>query len=493
MNFRMMGRVNAYVLAIEAVLMMPSALVSVIYRERVAAVSIFVSALLTLAAAGILYFITRGARKGMQARDGMVCVGFSWILMSTMGCLPFFLSREIPNFIDALFETVSGFTTTGASILTDVEAMSHGLIFWRSFTHWIGGMGVLVFMLAIVPLSGKNTGFTLHLMRAESPGPDVGKITPRMKDSARSLYLMYIFLTILCFIFLLAGKMPVFGAFCTAFGIAGTGGFGIKADSMLGYSDYLQTVSAVFMLLFGINFTCYYLLAVKREWKAVLKDEELRLYLIFIGGATALITWNITSAAIPARKALHHAFFTVVSIITTSGFATLDFNKWPTFSKVILLFLMFSGACAGSTGGGIKVSRILILFKQLRRSIHQILNPQKIQVVKVNRRTVSETVVTNTSSYLIAYVFIVIVSFLLVSLNPDFSVESNFSAVMCTFNNIGPGLDQVGPTSNFYAYDAFSKIVLTFDMLLGRLEIFPILVLFSRKTWNNAVRHFPEA
>jgi len=408
----------------------------------------------------------------------------SWILLSLFGALPFWFSRQIPRYLDAVFETVSGFTTTGASILNDVEAMSRGCLFWRSFTHWIGGMGILVFMLAVIPLSGKNEGFTLHLMRAESPGPSVGKIVPKMRETAKILYLIYIGLTALNVLFLIAGKMPLLDALCTAFGTAGTGGFGVKADSMAGYSAYLQTVTTVFMALFGVNFSCYYLL-LRKDWKSVLKDEELRLYLAIILLSALCITVNILPQSASLYDAWHHAAFTVSSIITTTGFATKDFNQWPTFSKAVILTLMFCGACAGSTGGGIKVSRVLLLFKGLRRNIHQILHPQKVQTIRSNGRVISESILTNTNAYLSAYALIVILSFIAVSLDSRFSIESNFSAVMCCFNNIGPGLDQVGPTSNFYLCSGLTKIVLIVDMLLGRLEIFPILVLFSRSTWKK--------
>ncbi|WP_130838158.1 TrkH family potassium uptake protein [Lachnoclostridium sp. Marseille-P6806] len=484
MNFKLMGRIIAYILAIEAVFMVPAEFVALYFHEYPAAKALTLTMVILLTAVGALFLATRGTSRKFHAKDGLVCVGVGWILLSAFGALPFVISGEIPNYIDALFETVSGFTTTGASILTDVEAMSHGLLYWRSFTHWVGGMGVLVFMLAIVPLSGRNSGFTLHLLRAESPGPNVGKIVPRMRETAEILYIIYIVLTVLDVVLLLAGGMPVFDAVCTAFGTAGTGGFGIRGDSIASYSPYLQGVCTVFMILFGVNFTCYYLL-LRREWREVLRDEELRCYVVIILASIALITWNVHGSFDSLLSAGHHAAFTVASIITTTGFATKDFSQWPTFSKAILLFLMFVGACAGSTGGGIKVSRVLLLFKGLRRNIHQVLHPQRMQSIRVNRQNMSEQVMANTNAYLSAYVVILILSFLVISLESDFSFESNFSAVMCTFNNIGPGLDQVGPASNFHAYGVLSKLVLIGDMLLGRLEIFPILVLFSKSTWRR--------
>ena len=484
MNFKLMARINAYILVLESAFMIIPMMISVIGNERRSAWGFFFAILVTFGVGAVLWLITRNAQNRLRAREGMVCTGVSWILLSLFGALPFWFSRQIPRYLDAVFETVSGFTTTGASILNDVEAMSRGCLFWRSFTHWIGGMGILVFMLAVIPLSAKNEGFTLHLMRAESPGPSVGKIVPKMRETAKILYLIYIGLTALNVLFLTAGKMPLFDALCTAFGTAGTGGFGIKADSMAGYSTYLQAVTTVFMALFGVNFSCYYLL-LRKDWKSVWKDEELRLYVAIILLSAFCITVNILPQSDSFYDAWHHAAFTVSSIITTTGFATKDFNQWPTFSKTVILTLMFCGACAGSTGGGIKVSRVLLLFKGLRRNIHQILHPQKVQTIRSNGRVISESILTNTNAYLSAYALIVILSFIAVSLDSRFSIESNFSAVMCCFNNIGPGLDQVGPTSNFYLCSGLTKIVLIMDMLLGRLEIFPILVLFSRSTWKK--------
>ena len=400
-----------------------------------------------------------------------------------MGCLPFRFSGEIPRFIDAFFEIVSGFTTTGASILTDVEALSRGLLYWRSFSHWVGGMGVLVFLLAIAPSGDKGTGFTMHLLRAESPGPSVGQLVPKIRKTAAILYMLYVALTALDVIFLLLGRMPVFEAVCTAFGTAGTGGFGVKADSMASYSPYLQNVTTVFMLLFGVNFSCYYLLLL-RQFRAVFRDEELRLYFGIVLGSIALIVWNLRGFYPTFRETVRHAAFQVSSIITTTGFATTDFDLWPGFSKTILLCLMVVGACAGSTGGGLKVARLLLLLKTTRRNISQMLNPRKVLLVRNNDQVVDEQVLSNTNAYLSAYVIILFVSFMLISLD-DFSTGTNFSAVLCCFNNIGPGLELVGPTCNFSSFSVLSKLVLILDMLLGRLEIFPLLVLFSPQTWRG--------
>ena len=438
-------------------------------------------ALTALVGAGLL-LVCRSAGRLFGPREGMVCVGLSWLVMSLLGCLPFVISGAIPSYIDALFEIVSGFTTTGSSILSDVEALPKGLLYWRSFTHWVGGMGVLVFLLAIVPASGEK-GFTMHLLRAESPGPDVGKIVPKMRHTAMILYLIYIGMTIINVIFLLAGDMPFLEALCTAFGTAGTGGFGIKNDSMASYSPYLQNVTTVFMFLFGVNFSCWYLLLLG-QFKSVFKDGELRLYVGLAVASVVAIVLNVRHLYGSLGETVRHAAFTVSTIMTTTGYATTDFDLWPSFSKGILLMLMVVGACAGSTGGGIKCARVMMLFKILRRNIRQTLNPRKVMVVRINGKAADEQVLANCNAYLAAYVIIVIVAFLLISLD-GFSVETNLSAVLATFNNIGPGLAAVGPTCNFGAYSDFSKLVMTLCMLAGRLEIFPILALFSRSTWTR--------
>ena len=465
--------------------MLPALLISVYHGEERTIAGFLTSIVIALLTAFILTFICRNAKKGFYAREGLVCVGISWIVMSLLGCLPFYFSREIPHFIDALFETVSGFTTTGASILDSVEALSMGNLYWRSFTHWLGGMGVLVFVLAIGRGRDKSDGYTMHLLRAESPGPKVEKLVPRMKDSAKILYFIYIFLTVLNIVFLLIGRMPLFDAVCTAFGTAGTGvgtgGFGVKNDSIAGYSPYLQNVCTVFMLLFGVNFSCYFMLFI-RQVRNVVKDEELRFYLGVVVSSILLIAWNISGMYASFGESLRHAAFQVSSIITTTGFATTDFDLWPSFSKAILLGLMIVGACAGSTGGGFKCGRTLLLIKSLRRNVRQILHPQKVQVVRVNGQMVREGVLDNMNAYLAAYAFIVVFSFIVISID-GFSTMTNFSAVLACFNNIGPGLESVGPTCNFSGYSVLSKLLLIVDMLAGRLEIFPILILFSKSTW----------
>ena len=482
MNYKIIGRFIAQILTIEGVFMIPALLISLCLCETGALYGFLIALAAIALAALALFGLCRRAPKALDAREGMFCVGISWIVLSLFGCLPFFISREIPNFIDAFFEIVSGFTTTGSSILPNVEALSKGLLYWRSFSHWLGGMGVLVFLLAIAPGS-KDTGFTMHLLRAESPGPSVGKLVPRMRKTALILYLIYIALTVLNIIFLLAGRMPVFDSICTAFGTAGTGGFGIKNDSMASYSPYLQNVTTVFMLLFGVNFSCYYLLLL-RQIKNVIKDEELQSYLLIVAGAILLITLNIKGMYTTLSEAIRHASFTVSTIITTTGFATTDFDQWPAFSKSIIMFLMVVGACAGSTGGGLKIARLLILVKSLRRNITKVLNPRKVRMVRNNGQVMNETIIENTNAYLAAYVLIIIGSYILISID-GFSIGTNFTAVLACFNNIGPGLEAVGPTCNFAEFSGFSKLVLSMDMLAGRLEIFPILVLFSRSTWRK--------
>lgn len=483
MNYKMILRFISKILMMESIFMIPAYLLSVGYKEDAASKAFLITILFTIVISAVLYMLTKGPKQKFYAKEGLVCVGICWIVLSLVGALPFFLSGSIPNYIDALFEIVSGFTTTGASILPEVESLSHGILYWRSFSHWIGGMGVLVLLLAVSTGNEQSKGFTMHILRAESPGPKVGKLVPKMKQTAEILYLLYILLTVLDIFFLLLGRMPVFDAICTAFGTAGTGGFGIKNDSIAGYSPYIQNVCTVFMLLFGINFSCYYLLLL-RHFKSVFKDQELRLYIASVLVSIGMITWNLRGFYGSFGETLRHAAFQVASIVTTTGFATTDFDLWPAFSKGILLCLMLVGACAGSTGGGFKMGRLLLILKGLRRSVRQIVHPGKVEVVRVNGRPVDEKVMDNTNAYLVAYTLIMGLSFLLISLD-NFSVLTNISAVIACFNNIGPGLEQVGPACNFGDFSILSKCVLIADMLAGRLEIFPILILFSRTTWKN--------
>ncbi len=482
MNYKMMGRFIAQTLLIELLFMIPALIISLCYAESLAIYGFLCTMGIMLAVSAVLWLICRRAPSALNAKEGLVCVGVSWIAMSLLGCLPFVLSGEISNYIDALFEIVSGFTTTGSSVLGRPEDLSNGILYWRSFSHWLGGMGVLVFLLALTG-EGKGAGFTMHLLRAESPGPAVGKLVPKMRKTASILYIIYIALTVLNVILLLLGDMPWLEALCTAFGTAGTGGLGIKADSMASYSPYIQYVTGIFMLLFGVNFSCYYLILL-RQFRNVFRDEELRTYLLIVAGAVVLLVINLWGVYSSFEETFRQSFFQVSSIITTTGYTTYNYETWPTFSKTILLGLMIVGACAGSTGGGIKVARVLLLFKSLRRNIRKVMQPQSVRVIRNSGAVVQEQVVENTNAYLAAYVIIIVVSTLLVSLDGK-SITTNISAVLACFNNIGPGFDAVGPACNYANFSAFSKIVLTMDMLAGRLEIFPILILFSRSTWKK--------
>ena len=483
MNYKMMGRFLAQILSIEGIFMLPALCISLFCGEAMAVRGFLVTMGIVAGIVFALFMLCRGAPSAFYAKEGLVCVGLSWIVLSAVGCLPFYISREIPSYVDSFFEIVSGFTTTGASILTNVEAMSKGILYWRSFSHWLGGMGVLVVLLAFT--GGKGQGFTMHLLRAESPGPAVGKLVPKMRKTAAILYIIYVVITVVNILFLMAGGMSLFESVCHAFGTAGTGGFGVKNDSFGSYSPYLQNVTTVFMILFGVNFSCYYLLLL-RQWKSVFSDEELRLYVGIILGSIGLIVLELWGNGYYTTlgETVRHTAFQVSSIITTTGYAPTDIDRWPSYSKTILMCLMVVGACAGSTGGGLKVARLLLLMKGLRRNIRQMLNPRKVEVVRNNGSIVEERILANTNAYLAAYVLILFGVFMVISLD-GFSIGTNFSAVLCTFNNIGPGMEAVGPTCNFSAFSDLSKLVLSWAMLAGRLEIFPILILFSRKTWKK--------
>ena len=483
MNLKMIGRLLSQLITIEAAVMIPALCISLGYAEWSSVSAMGISIGIMLSIAGLLRLLCRHSKKVFGPTDGMVCTGLGWVVLSLLGALPFWISGAIPRYIDALFEIVSGFTTTGSSILSDVEFFPRGLLYWRSFSHWLGGMGVLVLLLAIVPSGGQGQGFTMHLLRAESPGPDVGKLVPKMKKTAAILYGLYVLLTLVNLVFLLFGDMPLLDAVCTAFGTAGTGGFGILNDSMASYSPYIQNVTTVFMLLFGVNFSCFYLLLLGNVG-SVLKDEELRLYLGLFFVVTTLIVLDIRDLYGSLGEAIRHSAFQVSTIMTTTGFATANFDAWPMFSKGLLMLIMVVGACAGSTGGGLKCSRVLLLFKSLGRNIRRVTNPKKVEVVRINGKAINETVLDNTNAYLAAYVIILVGSFLIVSLDNQ-SIGTTFTAVLACFNNIGPGMEAVGPTCNFAFFSDLSKITLIFDMLAGRLEIFPMLILFSRLTWKH--------
>ena len=483
MNVKSISRTGGLILLITGIFQLFPLLIAVIDHEPRNILAYIESLCLILLVGSALLLFSRGGNRMFSAQEGFAATGLSWIFMSAFGALPFFLSGQIPSYVDAFFEMVSGFTTTGASILTDVEALSRCNLFWRSFSHWLGGMGVLVFLLAVVPGARKNGGTGIYLMRAESPGPSVDKLTPHLRQTAMILYGIYILLTALCIVCLLLGGMPVFDSFCIAFGTAGTGGFAIKNSSMGGYSYFLQTVVTVFMFLFGVNFSLYYMLLL-RKFKAVFKNEELRLYFGIAAGSVVLIAINISRMYNTVCESVHHAAFQVVSIMTTTGYGTVDFEQWPAFSKAILLSLMFIGASAGSTGGGLKVSRVLLLMKSIRRTIRKALHPRRVQPVYMDGRAVSEEVCDNVNAYLAIYCVSLVLSVAVISVD-GFSIGTNFSAVASCFNNIGPGFELVGATQNFSIYSDLSKIILSLDMLLSRLEIFPLLLLLSPDTWSR--------
>lgn len=425
-----------------------------------------------------LNIVFKPSSRTIYAREGFATVALSWVLLSAVGALPFFLSREIPSYVDAFFETVSGFTTTGSSVLTNVEALSKSVLFWRSFTHWVGGMGVLVFIMAIIPSSSDRT---MHLLRAEMPGPTVGKLVPKAKDTAKILYLIYIVMTILQIIILYLGGMPLFDSIVLSFGSAGTGGFGIKADSIASYSVFSQWVIAVFMFLFGINFNLFYL-AITKKFKAMFKSEELWTYTAISVVSAAAIAINIYPIYKNAADSMRFAAFQVSSIMTTTGYATADFNLWPEFSRGILLILLFIGGCAGSTAGGLKVSRVVMLEKIMKREIRRMLHPRSVKAIRFEGKTVDSSTLNGVSIYFATYMCCVGVLFLIINFEP-FDLITNFTAVATCFNNVGPGFGLVGPAGNFSAFSPFAKIVLSAAMLLGRLEIYPLIIAATPSTW----------
>ena len=483
MNVKMLSRIIGLTVLLTAAFMAVPLLLALVDGEpnNVAAYGVTMGLMAVFGLA--LFLFSRNGDRTFYAQEGFAATGLSWVVMSLFGALPFCIGGEIPHYIDALFEIISGFTTTGASILSDVEALSRCNIYWRSFSHWLGGMGMLVFLLAVVPEARKSAGSGMYLMRAESPGPSVGKLTPHLRQTAMLLYGMYFLLTLLCVGFLLLGGMPVFDSFCIAFGTAGTGGFSIRNSGMADYSAYLQSVVTIFMFLFGVNFSLYFLLLI-RQFKSVFKNEELRLYAGIAAGSILLITVNITGMYGSVREALHHAAFQVSSIMTTTGYASVDFEQWPAFSKAVLFALMFVGACAGSTAGGLKVSRVLLLLKSIRRTVRKALHPRRVQSVRMDGHVIDEETSNNVNAYLAVYCVILLLSFVVISVD-GYSIGTNISAVAACFNNVGPGFELVGATGNYGHYSDFSKLVLSADMLLGRLEIFPLLVLFSPDTWSR--------
>lgn len=476
MNASMIFYILGHVLRIEGVFMLLSATVGLIYNEKNGLVFLVMAICLFLL--GLLLSIKKPKNTTIYLKEGCVITALSWILMSFFGALPFYITKEIPSLVDAMFETVSGFTTTGASIMPDVEILCHASQFWRCFTHWVGGMGVLVFLLAIIPMSG---GSNINLMRAESPGPSVGKLVPKMRQSAALLYLIYLFLTALETMLLVLGKLPVFESICTSFGTAGTGGFGVYRDSLASQTPYIQWVVTIFMILFGVNFNFYFFLLYRHIRKAV-KMSEVRAYLAVILVSIGIISVNVYHQFESVSASIRHSSFQVASIITTTGFASTDFDLWPETSKVILVILMFIGACAGSTGGGIKVSRFIILIKSIGKELKSYVHPKSVSKITMDGSPVEHEIVRSVNVFFITFALIFTFSLLLVSLDNK-GLVSSFTAVAATINNIGPGLEAVGPTQNYAGFSAFSKLVMIFDMLAGRLELFPMLVLFNPKLY----------
>ena len=468
------------ILLTEAALLLLPALTALLYQESPGP---FLVTALILVVVGLALGVRRPKRTALYARDGFAVVALAWILLSAFGALPFVLSGDIPHYVDAFFETVSGFTTTGATVLPEVESLGRGVLFWRSFTHWVGGMGVLVFVMAILPMSD---GHGMHLMRAEVPGPISGKLVSRMSDSAKILYGIYLVMTLILIGLLVAGGMPLFDSCIHAFGTAGTGGFSCKNISVGAYDNaYFDVIIGVFMLLFGINFNLYYFLLVRR-FREVFRSEELRAYLLIVAAAVLIIAVDVNGQYGSFLTSLRHAFFQVSSIITTTGFANTDFNLWPTLSKGVLVVLMFIGACAGSTGGGIKVSRVVIGLKSSLADMRKMIHPNAVTAVRFEDKPLAERTVRGVQVFLSVYLVVFTVSFLLLCLE-DFDLVTTFTALATCINNVGPGLEVVGPMGNFSSFSDWGKLLLSFDMLVGRLEIFPMLLLFAPSIWKRRI------
>ncbi|MBO5200261.1 MAG: TrkH family potassium uptake protein [Clostridia bacterium] len=489
MNYRMVFLFIGRILVTLAALMLVPLTCAIIYGEALAPYLIPIAICLAI---GLIFNIKAPKDRRFLPRDGFVCVGISWIVMSLFGCLPYIISGAIPSFVDAFFESVSGFSTTGASILSDVEALPRGLKLWRCFTQWIGGMGVLVFMMAIMPSADKGGASFTHLMKAEVPGPTVDKVVPRVADTARIMYGIYILLTALEFLFLLAGEMNIYEALCHSASTAGTGGFGIMNDSIASYSTYSQYVIAIFMLLFGTNFNVFFLILTGRFLRAI-KCEELWWYLGIVAASVTVITLSVFrffgagATLLQGEEAFRLALFQVASIISTTGFSTTDYSIWPILTHVVIITLTFSGACAGCTAGGIKISRLLLLAKNGRREIRYILHPRAVMSVKLEGKKVDHEVIRGTTSFIITYASLFLASTFLVTALDGCDLVTGFTSVATCLNNVGPGLGEVGPAGNFGGFTAISKLLLCLDMLLGRLEIFPILILFSPSTWKRYI------
>ncbi len=478
MNYRIVIYILGWVINIEAALMLLPFIVSLIYGEADKGMG-FLWVILGSALLGTLMVIKKPKDTNIYLKEGYVSVALSWIVMSVIGALPFVINKDIPRFVDAFFETVSGFTTTGSSVLSDVEVLAQCSLFWRSFTNWIGGMGVLVFLLAIVPMAG---GTHMNLMKAESPGPSVGKIVPKVKNNAIYLYGIYIVLSVIMIIFLLLGDMSLFEALCTMFSTAGTGGFSINSSGFVMHSPYIQWVVTIFMIVFAVNFGVYFLIATGKIRDA-LKHEEARTFFIIIFVAAAIMFIDLKDIITNTGDCIRHIFFQIGSIISSTGFASMDFNVWPETSRTVLVILMFIGACAGSTGGGIKVSRIIILAKTVKKELISFLHPRSVKKIKIEGKVLEHEVLRTTNVFIAAYMMIFTASILLLSFE-GYDLVTNFTAIATTFNNIGPGLELVGPMSNFGFFSDFSKIILSFDMLAGRLELFPLLILLCPSVWR---------
>ena len=478
MNFSMIVYILGWIMNFEAFFLAIPLIAAIVYGENTI-VSILVTIIICLAI-GLPITMKKPKESSLHSRDGYVIVSLSWIVLSAFGALPFVFSGAIPNYVDALFETVSGFTTTGATILSDVEAVPKSLLLWRSFTHWVGGMGVLVFIMAFLPLSG---GQNMHIMKAESPGPSVSKLVPRVKTTALLLYAIYLVMTAVEFVLLLFGGMTVFEALNTAFATAGTGGFAVKNDGLAGYSEAVRIIVTVFMILFSINFNVYFLI-LSKKFKDAFKVSEVWYYLGIIAVAAGVITVNIRSMFPTAGEAFVNAIFTVSSMISSTGFSAVDFNVWPELSRTIIVLIMFIGACTGSTGGGIKVYRIVILFKSMGKELHTLIHPKQVKKIRMDQHEIEHEVIRSVNVFMVCFILVFVISLLCISFE-DYDMITNFTAVATTINNIGPGLDLVGPTENFSFFSPFSKAVLIFDMLAGRLELFPMLLLFAPVTWKK--------
>jgi len=481
MNRRMIVKLVGQVLVIMGLLLLIPLVTALIYREK-CALSFVITIAISAGLGGLMILVARPGSKEIFAREGFVMVSLSWLMLSLIGALPFVISGEIPNYFDALFETASGFTTTGASVVENVEELSHGILMWRSLTHWIGGMGVIVFVMAVIPAQNDRN---MHVMRAEVPGPTVGKLVPRLRESARIQYLIYIGMSLIMMVFLMAGGMSLFDSLCHMFGTAGTGGFGIKSDSVASYSPYLQWVIAIFMIVFSINFNVYYLI-LRRQFKAALSSREMLCYVaLWVAASLVVLSSLMYHQTGTLSDNVRLSFFQTASIMSTSGFSTTDFNTWPMLAKTTLVMLMLIGGCAGSTAGGLKMSRVMMLWSAIKREFRHLLHPRAVGVIRFEGKTVDSATIQNLYVYFVMYIVILLGTIFLLAFD-DFDFETNITAAITCFNNVGPGFGQVGPASSFAGYSSFSKVVLTCAMLLGRLEIFPLIIALNPGTWKKA-------